>query len=308
MAAYACAVDQSSLEPVSDAPDALRCPTCGHRTDSPGVGLLADGFDVVHRQWGRRGDVHAWQAMRDLVGGTPTPPDRDAVRAAYVDALRQVADVDVDHAAEAVVHRQHLDHGGMSGGDVDVEWWRTRGLPLLVDRAVDRRPRNPLPPPTAPRAATPMSRRTGRTIVGDIVVWTLILAIPGALVGGGAFLLYQRAVGTRVDATVLECDSSGTIVRGASTYRTDCIAEWTIDGETVIGPFTGGNGESDVGKTLDATVRDGTAYSRSLILPIVLLALGLPFLGLVLLPRVLRRRSGWGRTSRERPDTPVAST
>jgi hypothetical protein len=111
-----------------------------------------------------------------------------------------------------------------------------------------------------------------------IVVWSVVLAIPAATVGGGGFLLYQRAIGTRVSATVLDCDTSGTIIRGGSTYRTDCIAEWTVDGRTVIGTFTGGNGESDVGRTVDATVRGDTAYSRSLALPIILTALGLPFL------------------------------
>jgi len=38
------------------------------------------------------------------------------------------------------------------------------------------------------------------------------------------------------------------------------------------------HGASDVGKTVAATVRSDTAYSRSLVLPIVLIGLGLPFL------------------------------
>jgi hypothetical protein len=278
MAAYLCAADQRPLGPVPEAPGVLRCPQCGHRTDAPGEGTLADGFDIVHRQWGLRGDPHAWHAMRELVAGTATPPARDAARAAYVDALRQVADVDIDHTDEQVVYRAQLDHGGMSGGGVNVDWWRTKGIPLLVDRATARRPpdrtsgaANGVEPPE-PR------RRSLRRMTGDIVVWALILAIPAALLGGGGFLLYQRAAGTRVEATVLRCDSTGGMVRGASTYRTECIAEWTIDGRTVVGGFSGGNGTSDVGKTVDATVRNGTAYSRSLGLPILLIALGVPFL------------------------------
>jgi hypothetical protein len=42
--------------------------------------------------------------------------------------------------------------------------------------------------------------------------------------------------------------------------------------------YVAGNGESDVGKTLDATVRDGTVYSRSVVLPAILIGLGAPFL------------------------------
>ena len=267
MAGEVCAADGAQLEPVAGVVGVLRCATCAHRTDEPGGGVLGDGFDVNLRQWGLRGDVHAWRAMRDLVATMPTPADREGVRAAYVDALRRVADVDIDATDEQVVFQAHLDHGGMSGGSVDVGWWRTKGIPLLVARAVDRRP----PPPRAPR-------RTAGKVIGVIVVWGILLAIPAALVGGGGFLLYQRAVGTRVEATVLECDTSGTIVRGASTYRTECIAQWEIDGRVVIGSFNGGNGESDVGSTVEATVRGDTAYSRSLVLPVLLIAMGLPFL------------------------------
>ncbi len=251
--------------------------------------MLGDAFDIAHRQWGLRGDPHAWNAMRELVASTPTPPTADAVRAAFVDALNRVADVDIDHTDEPQVFRQHLDHGGMSGGSVNVEWWRTQGIPLLVDRAITRSPAERL-------SATEPARRRHRSVgsaMSGVAVWAVVLAIPAALVGGGGWLLNQRAFGTRVEATVLECDSSGSIIRGGSTFRTDCIAEWTIDGRLVVGGFEGGNGKSDVGKTVDATVRDDVAYSRSLVLPIVLLALGLPFLmfPVIAIKQRARRRS-----------------
>ncbi|MGB5136346.1 MAG: hypothetical protein WBN89_14360 [Prochlorococcaceae cyanobacterium] len=89
---------------------------------------------------------------------------------------------------------------------------------------------------------------------------------------------------------MLECNTSGAIIRGASTFHTNCIAQWEIGGWLVIGGFTGGNGESDVGSTVDATVRGHTAYSRSFILPVVLIALGLPFLALPVLA-ILRTNS-----------------
>lgn len=127
-------------------------------------------------------------------------------------------------------------------------------------------------------------------LVTAVLVWLLVLGIPAALVGGGGWLLYQRAVGTKVEATVLACETSGNWARYASTIREECAARWTIDGKTVTGNFVGGNGESDVGETLTATVRGDTAYSRSLVLPILLILLGLPVLVPVLLG--LRRRRG----------------
>ncbi len=282
-AAYCCAQDRSTLAPISEGSEVLRCPVCGHRTDEPGQGVLGDAFDLVHRQWGLRGDPHAWSALRDLVSTTPTPPNAEAAREAFVDGLRQVAGVDIDQTDESTVYREHLDHGGMSGGGVDVEWWRTKGIPLLVDRAISRRP----PTATSEPEPPPVAARPVRRVASAIAVWALLLAIPAALVGGGCWLLYQRGFGTRVEATVLTCDSSGHARRFGSTFRTDCVAEWTIDGRTVVGNFQGGNGQSDVGKTVDATVRGDTAYSRSIGLPLLLIGLGLPFL---LLPGLAIRR------------------
>jgi hypothetical protein len=299
--AYSCATDGLALEPVAGDAAVLRCRTCGLRTDAPGAGVLGDGFDIVHRQWGLRGDPHAWRALRELVAATPTPSSEALVRQAFVDGLREVADVDIDHTDEQQVYRRHLDHGGMSGGGVNVEWWRTKGIPLLVERAVARRP-------TSVIAAEPTvddgrlddgrlddrtrARRSLRSKVTDVAVWALIMSIPAALVGGGGWLLYQRGFGTQVRATVLECETSGNFRRSGSTFRTDCIAEWTLDGRTVVGGFTGGNGVSDVGRTVDATVRGDTAYSRSLGLPVLLVALGLPFLLLPIAAIRGRRRRG----------------
>lgn len=133
--AYCCGTDGAFLELVAEDPRVHACPTCGRRTDTPGSGTLADGFDVVHRQWGLRGDPHVWRAMRDRLADVPTPGGADAVRAAYVGTFDQIVGVDLDREPEPRVFRKELDHGGMSGGHVDLEWWRTKGLPLLVERA-----------------------------------------------------------------------------------------------------------------------------------------------------------------------------
>ena len=143
------------------------------------------------------------------------------------------------------------------------------------------------PPADAPRPGN---------ILVTIGIWALLMAIPAALLGGGGWLLYQRAVGTWVEATVLGCDTR----RVGGSYRTDCTAEWTDGGRTVVGVFVGGNGESDVGKTVSATVRGDTAYSRSLGLPVLLIVLGLPFLALPVLA-IRGRRGGSGAGAREGP-------
>jgi hypothetical protein len=274
---YYCAEDGRLMDQVADAAGVVRCPACGHRTDEPGRGVLADGFDVVLRQWGTRGDPHAWRAVRELVGATPTPAAPELTRAALVEGLRAVTGVDIDTATEPHVFVQHLDHGGMSGGVINPPWWRERGVPLVVERATSRRP-----------AAPP---RPSRSPLVTVLIWVVLMAIPAALIGGGGFLLYQRAYGARVEATVLECNLGRTGIpsRYGGGIRQDCVASWTIDGDVVIGGYNGGS-PSDVGKTVPATVRGNTAYSRSLALPLLLVALGLPFLALPVASFRHRRR------------------
>lgn len=125
-----------------------------------------------------------------------------------------------------------------------------------------------------------------KSVLMSVLVWVVVLLIPVAMVGGGGWMLYERAVGTRVEAKVLACEWSGNWAKYAPTMRESCVAEWVVDGETVVGPIEGGNGGWDVGKVVDATVRGDTAYSRSLVLPIVLILLGLPFLAAIVVGRL----------------------
>jgi len=60
---YSCGTDGAFL--VVEGPGVQGCLTCGLRTGAPATGLLADRFDVVHRQWGLRGDPHVWRALRE---------------------------------------------------------------------------------------------------------------------------------------------------------------------------------------------------------------------------------------------------
>lgn len=133
--AYCCADDGGTMQPLPEAPGVQACATCGYRTDARGRGTLADGFDVVHRQWGLRADPHVWRALRERLADVPTPAGEDDVRRAYAAAFGAITGLDLDAEPERRVYLEDLDHGGMSGGVVDLEWWRTKGLPLLVERA-----------------------------------------------------------------------------------------------------------------------------------------------------------------------------
>lgn len=122
--------------------------------------------------------------------------------------------------------------------------------------------------PQRPPESLPM-----RVAVGVVVA--AIMLVPFVLVGSGAWLLYQRQTGERVDAEVLSCD----LDIGYKTSSQHCTARWTVDGVEHTGPIQG-SGDQEVGETVEATLRDGELYSRSLTLPLVLLGLGLPLLAL----------------------------
>ena len=99
------------------------------------AGTLSDAFDVQPDQWGTRGDPHVWRAMRELLVGVPVPEDDEAVRAALVAAFNEVTGADLDAETEKYLHREEFNHGGMSGGMVYLDWWRTKGVPLLIEEA-----------------------------------------------------------------------------------------------------------------------------------------------------------------------------
>jgi hypothetical protein len=96
------------------------------------------------------------------------------------------------------------------------------------------------------------------------------------VLAGGIFLIVQRETGTRAMATVAECHTVFT-----SRHASDaCTGSWIVGGSllagghVVVGDIEGAE-RRDIGKTLDVTVRGGTAYTRGLGLPIGLIAGGL---------------------------------
>jgi hypothetical protein len=96
------------------------------------------------------------------------------------------------------------------------------------------------------------------------------------MVGGGAFLIVQRETGPRALAKVGDC-----VTTGSGKYmRTHCTGTWVVGGalteggHVVFGTINGVD-RGDVGKTIDVTLRGDTAYSRDLVLPLLLIGLGL---------------------------------
>jgi hypothetical protein len=103
----------------------------------------------------------------------------------------------------------------------------------------------------------------------------VFVVFAAALLVPGVFLLVQCETGTPAQATVDDCETTGT----GRYQRTDCSGTWVVGGSlfdgghVVVGTVDGAD-ESDVGKTIDVRLHGGTAYSQSLTTPLVLIGFG----------------------------------
>jgi hypothetical protein len=111
-------------------------------------------------------------------------------------------------------------------------------------------------------------------LIRGIFIMFVLTAV--AVLGGGIFLIVQRQTGTRASATVAECH----VVTSGMHATDECSGSWVVGGSllagghVIVGDIQGAE-RRDIGKTLDVTVRGGTAYTRGLGLPIGLTAGGL---------------------------------
>ena len=128
-------------------------------------------------------------------------------------------------------------------------------------------------------------RQTGRNQDRwvSIAVFAALLLLPLALVFGGVSMIVRSQTGVHARATVEDCETTHVY----KSYSQRCTGTWTIDGRTTEGTVQGAD-PGDVGHTIDVTVREGEATSTSLVLPVLLIALGLPLLGVLLWPRIRR--------------------
>ena len=97
--------------------------------------LMADLFDPEPATWGLRGDPHLWRAMREHLSATALPPSPAAVAGLLHAAFRELTGLDLATETAAASYGPRYAHGGMSSGQVSLDTWRQRLIPLLTERA-----------------------------------------------------------------------------------------------------------------------------------------------------------------------------
>jgi hypothetical protein len=113
------------------------------------------------------------------------------------------------------------------------------------------------------------------------IIFAVVALVGLGLVGAGVVLIVHRDTDARARATITECEQ----VTGTAHADFECSGSWVVGGalvggagHVVLGPVEGAE-PSDVGKTLDVTIRGDHAYTRSLRIPIILLIIGLLLVG-----------------------------
>lgn len=94
--------------------------------------MVASLFVPEPKRWGLRGDPFLWEAMRDALRDTPMPSTlaefRNLVSASFIEQTGHRL------VPSGSVFVESLAHGGMSSGQVSMEFWTEEALPLLFKR------------------------------------------------------------------------------------------------------------------------------------------------------------------------------
>ncbi|AYM97049.1 hypothetical protein EAG14_14345 [Acidovorax sp. 1608163] len=89
-------------------------------------------FDPEPIQWGLRGDPYLWREMAEQFQGIPLPESSHELSSLLEETFLKLTGYPVSHQKHFRVERHA--HGGMSSGGIATEFWRERGIPLLLSR------------------------------------------------------------------------------------------------------------------------------------------------------------------------------
>ncbi|EAQ47309.1 hypothetical protein MED193_18989 [Roseobacter sp. MED193] len=98
--------------------------------------VLSDLFTPFPEKFGLRGDPYLWGMMAARLNYSWLNEDEDeplSLEGEIKRAFRELTGQNWDDAPDEF-QVEALNHGGMSGGWISMDWWRRTGLPLLRDR------------------------------------------------------------------------------------------------------------------------------------------------------------------------------
>tara|TARA_R110002124_G_scaffold122242_4_gene280770 strand:+ start:1457 stop:1768 length:312 start_codon:yes stop_codon:yes gene_type:complete len=94
--------------------------------------FLGDLFADEPPSWGLRGDPYLWRTMAAEFAQVEMPRDVADLYQQLKATFSKLTGKDFETCGAVKV--KQFRHGGMSGGVVSGEFWRTKGFPLLIGR------------------------------------------------------------------------------------------------------------------------------------------------------------------------------
>ena len=92
---------------------------------------FSDIFFKTPEQWGLRGDPYLWEDMKRTLATVRLPSSATKVRSGLENAFLNLTGRPI--STEGFFYVEKYAHGGMSGGGIDSNFWRTSGIPLLIE-------------------------------------------------------------------------------------------------------------------------------------------------------------------------------
>lgn len=94
--------------------------------------LVSSLFEEKPWQWGLRGDPFLWDEMIETIGHLPLPASVSDFQQLLTGTFERLAGVSMN--GPDFIYVERYAHGGMSSGQVSIEYWRYTALPMLAAR------------------------------------------------------------------------------------------------------------------------------------------------------------------------------
>jgi hypothetical protein len=89
-------------------------------------------FQMKPEQWGLRGDYFLWNEMQEYMSTAEPPQTNDEFENLFYKTFKELVGEDLE--AEKTYRVEKYAHGGVSGGMIDGNFWKSKAWPLLSKR------------------------------------------------------------------------------------------------------------------------------------------------------------------------------
>jgi len=97
-----------------------------------GYKTVGDLFHERLKQWGLRGDSYLWDELLETLADVVLPSSREEIESILDAAFKSATGKSLAFVDEIEIRR--FAHGGMSSGGISGQFWREKGIPMVLNR------------------------------------------------------------------------------------------------------------------------------------------------------------------------------